>query len=359
MGRPAKYKKVAEQLHERIRAGDFAANEMLPPEAELAEAYDVNRLTLRRAIDLLAEDGVVARQEGRGTIVGAATERLLYIGPTEEHFFQQLYARICSDGQDRGMTITSFTPRENGNGIEQLRQLLQEADWVVCVEDKWSRVRPILNGRRNIVRIGGFLTHDYFDCKDPGYLVSGDLYRAAKLATHHLYDLGHRRIALHEAGTGGADGPLVRDISSQRATCLGYRSALREVEIDEEFLLGTSPTMAGEWHEEEFASARHFLKIKKPTAVVCAGDFRAGPLLRAANDLGLQVPHDLSVVGLGNTPWAQWLNPPLTTVSLGEDRLAHLALVLASEPMPDEFEVIRVAPKLIERQSTAKPNRNA
>jgi GntR family transcriptional regulator len=65
-------------MRERITAGEYRAGDRLPSEAELCSAYGVSRMTVRRAVTLLAQDGVVYTENGRGTFVrapelGAAT----------------------------------------------------------------------------------------------------------------------------------------------------------------------------------------------------------------------------------------------------------------------------------------------
>lgn len=64
----ARYEQIAlnlrDQINSRLKPGDF-----LDPEVSLAEQYEVNRHTIRRAIDELENDGLVWRQQGRGTLV--------------------------------------------------------------------------------------------------------------------------------------------------------------------------------------------------------------------------------------------------------------------------------------------------
>ncbi len=60
---------VARQLRQRIEAGEWAAMGRMPPERELADDYGVARNTMRRAVSLLEEDGIVSRQVGRGTFL--------------------------------------------------------------------------------------------------------------------------------------------------------------------------------------------------------------------------------------------------------------------------------------------------
>jgi GntR family transcriptional regulator len=69
---------VARGVRERIVSGEYRAGDRLPSEAELCAMYGVSRMTARRAVTLLAKDGVVFTENGRGTFVkapelGAAT----------------------------------------------------------------------------------------------------------------------------------------------------------------------------------------------------------------------------------------------------------------------------------------------
>jgi GntR family transcriptional regulator len=65
-------------LKERIRRGDFAAGEVLPGEEDLARCFEVSRITAKRALNDLADEQLVTRRRGRGTVVaGAASEGLV------------------------------------------------------------------------------------------------------------------------------------------------------------------------------------------------------------------------------------------------------------------------------------------
>ncbi|OWT68861.1 MULTISPECIES: GntR family transcriptional regulator [unclassified Achromobacter] len=67
------YHKVYLLLRQRLLDGDFG-DEALPGEHALAETYGVSRLTVRRAMDTLAADGLVSRRQGRGTFAQAPAE---------------------------------------------------------------------------------------------------------------------------------------------------------------------------------------------------------------------------------------------------------------------------------------------
>lgn len=78
-----KYLEVARRLREAIDQGRYT--EALPPERALAEAFGVSRDSLRKALDLLEEEGLVVRKQGSGTFVAKrATFRTHLLGFSEE-----------------------------------------------------------------------------------------------------------------------------------------------------------------------------------------------------------------------------------------------------------------------------------
>ncbi|WP_062207476.1 phosphonate metabolism transcriptional regulator PhnF [Aureimonas sp. AU12] len=76
----SRWRRVSDLLRAGIADGSLA--DRLPPEAELAERFAVNRHTVRRAIAVLARDGLLRAEQGRGTFVNAPAPRLPYpVGP--------------------------------------------------------------------------------------------------------------------------------------------------------------------------------------------------------------------------------------------------------------------------------------
>jgi len=63
------YKKVYSILKQEIRDGEYKPGELLPPERIIEERFSVSRTTVRRALELLAQDGYVKAEQGRGTEV--------------------------------------------------------------------------------------------------------------------------------------------------------------------------------------------------------------------------------------------------------------------------------------------------
>ncbi|MDH3037954.1 GntR family transcriptional regulator [Streptomyces sp. TRM75561] len=64
------YRQLAEILKARIARGDWAEGRPIASETRLVQEYGLARSTVRRALDVLVEEGVVWKVQGRGTYVG-------------------------------------------------------------------------------------------------------------------------------------------------------------------------------------------------------------------------------------------------------------------------------------------------
>ncbi len=77
LGGVALWRRIADAIRLDIVGGKLASGDRLPTEAILAERFSANRHTVRRALAVLAEEGVVGAEQGRGTFVRSA-RRLSY-----------------------------------------------------------------------------------------------------------------------------------------------------------------------------------------------------------------------------------------------------------------------------------------
>jgi GntR family transcriptional regulator len=64
-----KYFQLKELIRERIAAGEWQPGEMIPSERELSEQYGISRMTARQALQELAMEGLLRREQGKGTFV--------------------------------------------------------------------------------------------------------------------------------------------------------------------------------------------------------------------------------------------------------------------------------------------------
>jgi DNA-binding GntR family transcriptional regulator len=72
--REVRYRAIADELRGRVESGDLAAGALLPSESELSAAYGVSRVTVRKALELLRDEGLIDARQGFGWFV--ATERV-------------------------------------------------------------------------------------------------------------------------------------------------------------------------------------------------------------------------------------------------------------------------------------------
>ena len=88
------YQQLYQLLRNKILAGEWHPDEMLPSEADLIAQYQVSRATVRQALDELVSDGLIYRKQGRGTFVAP---------PTVEQGLVRIVS-FTEDMQQRGFT---------------------------------------------------------------------------------------------------------------------------------------------------------------------------------------------------------------------------------------------------------------
>lgn len=175
---------------------------------------------------------------------------------------------------------------------------------------------------------------------DSDHTLSVDQEAGARLATGHLIDLGHRHI-YHLAGP--------QDWIEAEARMRGFLAEMSDRDIP------TTAPILGDWTAEfGYFAGRELLRVRDFTAIFASNDQMALGLMHAILDEGLQVPHDISVIGFDDIPEAGHFWPPLTTVRQDFAELGRRCVELLLGPSADGGSptAARIAPKLIVRRST-------
>jgi DNA-binding LacI/PurR family transcriptional regulator len=183
--------------------------------------------------------------------------------------------------------------------------------------------------------------------RDPFHCVGVDNRRAGYLATRHLLDLGHRRIAF-------INGP--REVAPTGLRLEGFRGALSEVNL----------TPRENWVVESKYDTQRATELtqrllvasERPTAIIAANDRVAWAIIRTIQSQGLAVPGDVSVVGFDDAEESSHFTPPLTTVRIEWRQMAEIATrmlieILACRNISRVY--VAIEPKLIVRESTSSP----
>lgn len=167
--------------------------------------------------------------------------------------------------------------------------------------------------------------------------------RGGELVAEHLLELGHRDVAF-------VSGPPVR---TSLLRLLGFRGKFQEAGLDARVVTATDDSFDAAYE----AAIPVLQQDSHPTALACYNDVLAIGVMKAARDVGLNVPRDVSVVGYDDIEFAQYVDPPLTTLCNPKRELGELALelVLAARTNETRGQRHKLAGTLILRASTDVP----
>lgn len=181
----------------------------------------------------------------------------------------------------------------------------------------------------------------------PYPLVTGDDATGIRDAVNHLYELGHRRL-LHVAGPSAFSTSVARSQAFEAVT----RS---RTDVESSTIEAAALTIdAGQ------AAMDGVLASGMPafTAVVAANDLLALGVIRSLHAHGLDAPHDVSLTGFNDMPFAEDFNPPLTTVRVPNFDMGVEAARLLLEGIETGAQTavtVRLPVSLVVRGSTAPP----
>jgi len=318
---PGKAEQVALAIGERIAGGQYPPGSLLPAERRLAVEHGVARNTVRAALRVLEQEGLIRQEGRRGSVVcasadsGAATTIVLVLPAPEDCPLEVLSPEATAlIGQTLcacGGSSTQFRLLSMPESPEQLLDAVGEAhaSGVLLVECHDRRVLGALlaAGMPHVV------VNQEYDLPGPATRV--DFWRIGREAAAHLLALGHRRI-------GALSGPPERDMYEQMLAGLRGRCAEDEVYVAPEHVVHVISCS-----EAAREAALGILRpLDRPTALLCTRDVRAYGAYLAARELGLRVPGDLSLVGYDDITWPGEGHQFLTTFPEPAGELGGTAL---------------------------------
>ena len=175
--------------------------------------------------------------------------------------------------------------------------------------------------------------------------------KGARIATEHLIELGHERIALVNG--------LPQSFTARRRR-KGFLDALKDAGM---VFKAEDETRLGYTADDGRAALHHVLALDpRPTGIVVANVNAAIGLIAEARTLGIHVPDDLSVVSVHDSWTAENTWPPLTTVkmqfyAMGLTAVRGVITRIETGEVADET-ITEPAPELIIRESTAPRQRD-
>lgn len=170
------------------------------------------------------------------------------------------------------------------------------------------------------------------------------------LAAKHLLELGHRHL-------GCFIGP--QDKQPARERWQGFQQAMSEYQLPirpEWILSGEFDCASG------YQAMQQLLQLtERPTGLCIGNDMMAMGALSAAQEAGLRLPQELSIVGYDDIPFARYLSPSLTTIHQDTERLGQTAVALLLQRLQEHHsleagQIQQITPHLVVRGSTCAPS---
>jgi DNA-binding LacI/PurR family transcriptional regulator len=348
---------LAQKLRQAVEKGEVAPGARVASEHELARNHKLSRVTVRRATDLLIEEGLLERRPGKGLYVRELEPEVtkvvkIIVG----NLAWEPSVRIARGAQQvaRKQGIEIQVCDAHGSQREDLEALLHLPKNGASGAILMALHTPAFNEAMVRVKAEGFplVVTDFHPGEITVPSVVADNYQGGTLVGEHLLKLGHKNMAF--VGDCAA--------STVRVRLDGFRDALAEagVTLPRDRVVDITPDdPLANWDERVQKMVSKLLKASsRPTAIFCSCDAVARACYRVCAAQGLQIPRDLSLVGFDDDPLAEWLTPPLTTVrqpftEMGEAAMILLCKQLAGRPVGAQPKPLPVT--WVERGSTAAP----
>jgi GntR family transcriptional regulator of arabinose operon len=291
-----KYQMVKDHIKHLLKSGTIPYGKKLPSEHELMDKFTVSRNTIRQAFGELAGEGLIIKEQGKGTFSNymKANRQKQIIAVISTFISTLVFPEIISGIEkvlsDEGyMMLLSNTDNVKEREAQHLQSVLDHGVVGIIVEPTQSAKENVnLPLLKQIEEKGIKIVcmNSFYDDFDSSYVLMDDE-KGGYMATEYLLQLGHRKIA----------GIFNTDTKQGVQRKTGFLKAICDYDgVDDASLIGNYA--ASDMFVYPYMFAQSVLREPDhPTAFVCFNDQTAVMVMQAALDRGLKIPEDLSVVG--------------------------------------------------------------
>lgn len=378
------YIKIQNHFKELITSRKLVEDDKIPTEKDLMDEFDVSRITVVNALAELAKDGWIYRIPGRGSFVkgipetqmapsllneprGGQSRPRVKIGLVfpvlGDYFAIRLIAGITDGLKAKGyQLVVMLTNNTKETEKEVIRELKNNVDGLIIfpVDAEVYNEEIIALKMQNYPFV-------LIDRHLPGVetnVVSSDGAHASMLAVDHLWNLGHRNIAIC------SDSPLMTVSVDERIQ--GYNEALKQkgALINPSLILNdihangilddpSRPPLAA---TDPNHPLYRFVKNKMATAYIALNCSLGVQILSIAKKVGLRVPEDISIISFDNpTPlleeFSQLTYIDQSEYEIGTEAVRLLLQVIDNQgKLPIRFHKMILKPSLVVHKTTAEAN---
>ncbi len=343
------YSLIVEDIVQKIASGALKPGEKLASERMLCDQYGVSQITVRRALRELALDGYLYPRHGLGWFVNERHEaepfgrHAALLASGLDAPLAEIVRRVSEELMPQQVPLrVAFAPDDLASRKNLLDQVAASGAALILLAVEGEE-RSL--AKRYAYFLSGLdvptllLLRDVPDLPVPAVVL--DEQAAMERLTHHVLDLGHRRIVYV-----GTDPSTTAGWRRYR----GFASTLwaEGLELPLDWVFSAPLT--------DRAEAARFCQAmeapQRPTAIVCATDTQAAQAMALLRTLGLRCPHDVAIAALGDSPFAAWLPSPLTAFRFDLEALAAQTAALAREILAGRaVQSVRITGELIVRES--------
>ena len=359
MEKQMKCAKLVEDLKQQIMSGEIKPGDKISSENVLAREYDISRQTVRKAIDILRNEGFLYAEHGRGTFCcdtvkqGESSGNVAVVMTfLSNYIFPNILEGIDETLEEEGYSILlKSTHNYRKYEAKCLEELVKKNIDGLIIEPSKTQIAYKNRGvfsmldRYNIPYV--FMQGVYHGMEDVPYVILDDE-KGGYQITKHLIELGHTRIA----------GIFKADDRQGLLRHNGYVRALKEAGI------WYDPSLIIWYHTEDARTLpreviAELVEREEIDAIVCYNDMTAMTVINVLEEKGLSVPNDVSVTGFDDSDFASNFKVPLTTMrhpqrGLGETAAELLVKLMKGEKPEDSKLHIVMESELIVRESTKR-----
>ena len=356
MDSEAKYMRVVHWIKEQIEQKNFCPKEKIPSENELSERFGMSRQTIRHAISVLGEEGILTRVRGSGTYVSdncftnLVKRTRIAVVPTyvDSYIFPKTIQGIEHVLTENGFSMElAFT----NNMVEREKEILED---IIAKDDIAGMIiEPTKSGLPNPneelyqilmeKKLPIIFINSFYPNLDIPHVSLNDRDAAVK-AVEALIFAGHKNIAAI----------LKMDDGQGHRRYSGYMEAMKKAGLptkDENIIwIDTEDVRHPEFYKEKLLS-----KLPGCSAIFCYNDEVALNLISLLNEQEIHVPEKISIVSIDDSELAKLGSIKLSTIPHPLDKLGAKAAENLLQMMRDaKFDATyEFKEKVIMRESIA------
>lgn len=328
---PPKYQVIADELRIHILAGKYVNNQALPTEYSIAEEYRVSRQTVRQALSLLSQEGLIEKRQGSGSYIrhpsprdeAVSANRTIAVITTyiSDYIFPSILREVETVLSRNSCTPSLFaTQNQVANERRILTNLLQGAlvDGILVEGTKTALPNPNIDLYRQLLDRDiplVFMNGNYPNLPE-AFSVLDDNFNGSRMLVEYLHGKGHQHIA----------GIFKSDDIQGHQRYEGYTATLRELGLpmDDHWVFWYNTDMKGRLLKG--GSMDEIVRtLQGCTAVVCYNDEIANRLVSDLVRRQIRIPEDMAVVSFDNSRYSELSPVHITSLSHGENNVGRLA----------------------------------